>query len=100
MPTDDLERRLREQVADNARLDQEVRYLQAELVVKDEFVAELESQVQRAEEALLRQQELSREHEAYRNRVSHRAVDRTITMVQGWPGVSRLLRRRRPVSAR
>jgi predicted RNase H-like nuclease (RuvC/YqgF family) len=78
----ELERRLHEQTKHNSELDSEVRYLQQELKVRNEFVTELEAEVASLHELLGKEREGAAEFSAYRNRVSHRTVDGIINRIQ------------------
>ena len=76
----ELDRRLREQVALNSELDAEVRYLQAELAVKNEYLEELEIEIGRLHL-------VAAEYSAYRSRMTHRSIDGLVVRVQRLPGV-------------
>lgn len=81
-PHDDgeLVKRLREQVTMNSDLDAEVRYLQAELMIKNEYLEELEIEIGRLHL-------VAAEYSAYRNRMSHRSIDGVIVRMHRIPGI-------------
>jgi hypothetical protein len=88
----ELNRRLREQVAINAELDAEVHYLQQELAVRQEFVAHLEQQLTTAHVLDSHDRAVDAEFAAYRDRISHRTVDRLVASVHRLPWLYRSLR--------
>jgi len=90
--TQELECRLREQTALNRELDDDVRYLSQELEVRKEFIAHLETELQSMHEFAGRQLEAVAEYSAYRSRISHRVIDRLITMIHRRPWLYRPLR--------
>ncbi len=79
-PAAELNRRLREQVAINSELDADVRYLQAELAIKNEYLEELEIEIGRLHL-------VAAEYSAYRSRMTHRSIDGLVVRVQRLPGV-------------
>ena len=89
----ELELRLREQTAENAKLDTELRYLQAELAVRKEFITSLESELEAMRAQPQAHRELEAEYRAYRNRLSHRVADRLAASVHRLPWLSRPLKR-------
>lgn len=74
----ELAKRLHEQVAINAELDAEVRYLQSELLVKNEYLEELEIEIGRLHL-------VAAEYSAYRSRMSHRSIDSVIVRMRRLP---------------
>jgi septal ring factor EnvC (AmiA/AmiB activator) len=90
--TSELIRRLREQAEQNADLDAEVRYLQQELRIRNEFVRELEAELASLHELAGSQRAAIAEYSAYRARVSHRTVDRLVARAQRVPWLYRPLR--------
>jgi hypothetical protein len=87
----ELDLRLRQQVLQNAELDVELRCVRQELAIRNEFITALESE-------LASERALNAEFAAYRDRMSHRIVDRTVNAVRRLPWLSRVLRQlRRPV---
>ena len=87
----ELDLRLRQQVTQNAELDVELRCIRQELDIRNEFITALEGE-------LASERALNAEFAAYRGRISHRIVDRTVGAVRRLPGLSRLLGQvRRPV---
>lgn len=90
---DELERRLHEQVSRNAELDVELRYLQAELRIREEYINSLEEELEEAGSVIGRQQLTLAEDAAYRNRVSHRTVDTMIVFIRRSPRLYRVTRR-------
>ena len=93
-PVDELERRLAEQVSANAELDAEVRYLQAELAIREEYLKSLEAEVEQTGAEIGQLHLALTEHLAYRRRVSHRAVDQAVATVRRSPALYGLLSRR------
>lgn len=91
---EELERRLHEQVENNALLDSEVRYLMEELAVRQEFIRYLEDELASIHTFAGRQVELATEFAAYRSRISHRIVDRFVNAIHR---VSWLRRSLKPV---
>jgi hypothetical protein len=89
----ELTLRLREQTAANAKLDAEVRYLLQELAVRKQFTAELEQELHSIHALAGQQCELVAEYTAYRQRTSHRVVDRLVREVHRFPWLYRPLRR-------
>ncbi|HXQ60711.1 MAG TPA: hypothetical protein VN796_00185 [Acidimicrobiales bacterium] len=87
----ELERRLREQTAANAQLDDEVRYLLQELVIRKEFIAQLEGELESLHSFAGRHVELSTEFAAYRRRIPHRTVDRLVDAIHRLPWLYRPL---------
>jgi hypothetical protein len=90
---DELDRRLREQVSANAELNVELRYLQAELKIREEYVHSLEEELEQTGAAIGRLQLTLVEHLAYRDRVSHRAVDGAIETFKRSPALYAILSR-------
>jgi hypothetical protein len=88
----ELEQRLRQQVAQNAKLDTELRYLLEELAIRKEFVKQLENELETAQALTGRQLELVAEFTSYRERLSHRAVDRLVDRVYRLPWLYRPLK--------
>ena len=86
-PVDELERRLAEQVSANAELDAEVRYLQAELAIREEYLKSLEAEVEQTGAEIGQLHLALTEHLAYRRRVSHRAVDQAVATVRRSPAL-------------
>jgi hypothetical protein len=80
----ELDRRLRQQVAQNAELDVELRCIRQELAIRNEFITALEGE-------LASERALNADFTAYRDRISHRIVDRTVSAVRRLPWLSRLL---------
>ena len=76
----ELTGRLREQVTINSELDAEVRYLQEELRIKNEYLEELEIEIGRLHL-------VAAEYAAYRGRMSHRSIDGVIVRMQRLPGL-------------
>ena len=76
----ELAKRLHEQVAINAELDAEVRYLQSELLVKNEYLEELEIEIGRLHL-------VAAEYSAYRSRMSHRSIDSVIVRMHRLPKI-------------
>jgi hypothetical protein len=103
----ELERRLRDQVSRNAVLDAELRYLKAELEIRAAYVRSLEQELEEVGSVVGHQQLALAEYAAYRQRVSHRSVDRAITGLQRSPVLYRMARqlagvvrgRRRPAGS-
>jgi hypothetical protein len=77
----ELEQRLRQQVAQNAKLDTELRYLLEELAIGKEFIKKLENDLESAQALAGRQVELVAEFASYRERLAHRLVDRVADRV-------------------
>ena len=90
---EELGRRLVEQVRQNVELDQEVRYLQQELAIRNEFALDLESEIERLHGLLGEHQQVIVEYREYRNRVGHRTVDGLIVRVQRVPLLYRGMRK-------
>ncbi len=88
----ELERRLREQTEINAQLDDEVRYLLQELVIRKEFIVQLEGELESLHSFAGRHVELSTEFAAYRTRIPHRTVDRLVDAIHRFPWLYRPLR--------
>jgi hypothetical protein len=88
----ELNLRLREQTAQNAELDAEVRYLLQELAVRKQFTAELEQELESIHAFAGQQLELVAEYTAYRRRTSHRVVDRAVREIHRLPWLYRPLR--------
>jgi hypothetical protein len=89
---EELQRRLREQTAQNAQLDAELRYLLQELAIRKEFIAELEQELQSMHATSGEHGELIVEFSAYRGRISHRIVDHLVDSVHRRPWIYRPLR--------
>jgi hypothetical protein len=90
----ELDLRLRQQVAQNTELDVELRCVRQELAIRNEFITALEGE-------LASERALNAEFAAYRDRMSHRIVDRTVSAVRRLPWLSRVLTQlRRPVHTR
>jgi hypothetical protein len=86
----ELDLRLRQQVVQNAELDVELRYVRQELAIRNEFITALEGE-------LASERALNADFAAYRDRLSHRIVDRTVSAVRRLPWLSRVLTQlRRP----
>ena len=88
----ELDLRLREQTAENAKLDTELRYLQTELAVRNEFIKNLENELEAIHTQAERHNELEAEYRAYRDRFSHRVADRVASTIHGRPWVYRPLK--------
>jgi hypothetical protein len=96
----ELEMRLREQTAQNAELDTEVRYLLAELAVAKEFAGALEKELESVHVQAGRHLELVAEFQLYRERFSHRVADRLAQGIHRRPWLYRPLKMlRRAVTA-
>jgi predicted RNase H-like nuclease (RuvC/YqgF family) len=96
----ELDLRLREQTAENAKLDTELRYLQAELAVRKEYSRNLENELEAIHAQAHRHHELEAEYRAYRARISHRMADRLASTIHRRPWLSRPLKLvRRSVTA-
>lgn len=80
----ELDLRLRQQVAQNAELDVELRFVRQELAIRNAFITALEDE-------LASERALNAEFAAYRDRISHRLVDRTVSAVRRLPWLSRAL---------
>jgi uncharacterized coiled-coil protein SlyX len=87
----ELNDRLREQAAENAKLDADLRYLLEELAIRKEFIADLEHQLESARWRDGQHHEVIAEFAAYRQRFSHRTVDRLVVRVQRLPWLYRAL---------
>ncbi|HXR54337.1 MAG TPA: hypothetical protein VN793_04745 [Acidimicrobiales bacterium] len=88
----ELDLRLREQAAENAKLDAELRYLLEELSIRKEFITHLEEEVESARSLDGRHRQTVAEFAAYRQRLSHRAVDHLVMQVHRIPWLYRGLR--------
>jgi hypothetical protein len=78
----ELEHRLCEELADNAQLSAELRYLRRNLNLQNEYIAELESDLATAQVIVAEQAVLVAEYSAYRSRIALRVVDGVIVRLQ------------------